>query len=238
MSIRFDAADAHWRVSPLPGLSAAQKDWLTRGGSLTAHLRALGPVAVRVTREGVALPWPDEAAALGLAPRAPVWVREVVLAVAGVPCVAAHSVTPRAASVGVWQATRRLRTRPLAELLYSDSSVARSSLVSRRVGARHPLYWLAAREIGAGIARAPHAFVARRSVFERHGAPLMVTECMLPALWECVAASAASAASAGSREERGFASREDAGHATHTAFARQREHGRPLARCRDEGQRS
>jgi chorismate--pyruvate lyase len=152
--------------------------------------------------------------------------------VAGVPCVAAHSVTPRAASVGVWQATRRLRTRPLAELLYSDSSVARSSLVSRRVGARHPLYWLAAREIGAGVARAPHAFVARRSVFERHGAPLMVTECMLPALWECVAASA------GSREERGFASREDAGHATHTAFARQREHGRPLARCRDEGQRS
>ncbi|MFM0397677.1 chorismate--pyruvate lyase family protein [Paraburkholderia phytofirmans] len=180
MSIRFDAADAHWRVAPLPGFSAAQKDWLTRGGSLTAHLRALGAVAVRVTHEGVALPWADESAALGLVPRAPVWVREVALSVDGVPFVAAHSVAPLAASAGVWQAIRRLRTRPLAELLYSDSSVARSSLVSRRLSARHALYRLAAREI-EGLP--PHALVARRSVFERHGAPLMVTECMLPALW-------------------------------------------------------
>ncbi|RZF24613.1 chorismate lyase [Paraburkholderia sp. UYCP14C] len=218
MPIRFDPADAHWRVAPLPAFSAAQKDWLTRGGSLTAHLRALGAVAVRVTREAVALPWPDEAAALAIAPRAPVWVREVVLSVDGVPFVAAHSVTPRAASVGVWQATRRLRTRPLAELLYSDSSVARSSLVSRRVGERHPLHRLAAREIGDS-ADAPHALVARRSVFERHGAPLMVTECMLPALWEHLAR------------------RTQAGHAgdaiepvpgAHVAHARIREHGRPL----------
>ncbi|MFM0240347.1 chorismate--pyruvate lyase family protein [Paraburkholderia phytofirmans] len=180
MSIRFDAADAHWRVAPLPGFTAAQKDWLTRGGSLTAHLRALGAVAVRVTHEGVALPWADESAALGLVPRAPVWVREVALSVGGVPFVAAHSVAPLAASAGVWQAIRRLRTRPLAELLYSDSSVARSSLVSRRLTARHPLYRLAANEI-EGLPS--HALVARRSVFERHGAPLMVTECMLPALW-------------------------------------------------------
>ena len=187
MPIRFDAADAHWRVAPLPGFSAVQKDWLTRGGSLTAHLRTLGAVAVRVTREAVALPWADEHAALGLAPRAPVWVREVVLSVDGVPFVAAHSVAPLAASIGVWQATRRLRTRPLAELLYSDSSVARSSLVSRRLTARHPLYRLAAVEIG-GVR--PHALVARRSVFERHGAPLMVTECMLPALWAYLASSA------------------------------------------------
>lgn len=187
MPIRFDAADAHWRVAPLPGFSAAQKDWLTRGGSLTAHLRALGVVAVRVTREAVALPWADEYAALGLVPRAPAWVREVVLSVDGVPFVAAHSVAPLAASVGVWQATRRLRTRPLAELLYSDSSVARSSLVSRRLTARHPLYRLAAGEAG-GVP--PHALVARRSVFERHGAPLMVTECMLPALWVHLASSA------------------------------------------------
>jgi chorismate--pyruvate lyase len=53
--------------------------------------------------------------------------------------------------------------------------------VSRRLTARHPLYRLAAREIHE--APPPHALVARRSVFERHGAPLMVTECMLPALW-------------------------------------------------------
>jgi chorismate--pyruvate lyase len=207
MSIRFNAADAHWRVAPLPRFSAAQKDWLTRGGSLTAHLRTLGEVAVRVTREAVALPWADELAPLGLVPRAPVWVREVVLAVDDVPFVAAHSIAPLAASVGVWQATRRLRTRPLAELLYSDSSVARSSLVSRGLTARHPLYRLAVQEIDA---TPPHALVARRSVFERHGAPLMVTECMLPALWAHLAASARTASA-------------QAPQRTHV-----REHGRPL----------
>ena len=185
MSIRFDAADAHWRVTPLPALSADQKDWLTRGGSLTAHLRTLGRVEVRVTREALAMPWSDECAALGLAPRERAWVREIVLAVDGVPLVAAHSVTPFIASRGVWQAMRRLRTRPLAELLYSDSGVARSALVSRRVGARHPLYTLAARE-GVGES-ATARFLARRSVFERAGAPLLVTECMLPALWSRLA---------------------------------------------------
>ncbi|CAN7246542.1 chorismate--pyruvate lyase family protein [Paraburkholderia terricola] len=239
MSIRFDAADAHWRVAPLAGLSADQKDWLTRGGSLTAHLRALGAVAVCVTREGVALPWADEHAALGLAPRAPVWVREVVLSVDGVPFVAAHSVAPLAASVGVWQATRRLRTRPLAELLYSDSSVARSSLVSRRLTARHPLYRLAVREVAG---RPPHALVARRSVFERQGAPLMVTECMLPALWAHLAALAASSAWSDSAElgERSAA-------VPRAAHPRVREHGRslehtaslahPAARASDERSR-
>lgn len=220
MPIRFDAADAHWRVAPLPGFSADQKDWLTRGGSLTAHLRTLGAVAVRVTHEGVALPWADEHAALGLGPRAPVWLREVVLSVDGVPFVAAHSVAPLAASVGVWQAMRRLRTRPLAELLYSDSSVARSSLVSRRLTARHPLYRLAVREIGA---KPPHGLLARRSVFQRHGAPLMVTECMLPALWAHLASLSELGEPRQSPE-----SRKSSAHALHAAHPRVREHGRPL----------
>jgi len=180
MPIRFDAADAHWRVAPLPVFSPDQKDWLTRGGSLTAHLRTLGAVAVRVTREAVDLPFDDEYAALAIAPRTPVWVREVVLSVDGKPFVAAHSIVPLAASTGVWQAMRRLRTRPLAELLYSDSSVSRSSLVSRRLTARHPLHRLALREIDEARI---HALLARRSVFERYGEPLMVTEVMLPALW-------------------------------------------------------
>ncbi|KVE39252.1 chorismate--pyruvate lyase family protein [Burkholderia sp. TSV86] len=201
--VRFDAADAHWRETPRAGASAAQKDWLTRGGSLTAHLARLGDVTVRVTREAVATPWADEHAALACAARVPVWVREVVLAVDGVPFVAAHSIAPIAASRGVWQAIRRLRTRPLAELLYSDTEVTRSPLVSRRVIARHPLFMLSVRALAgtdkrmtgtvcdragsagmaAAIVAAPHAFAARRSVFERHGAALMVTECLLPALW-------------------------------------------------------
>ncbi|AJK47345.1 chorismate--pyruvate lyase family protein [Burkholderia plantarii] len=183
--LQFGAADASWCATPRPGLAAAQKDWLTRGGSLTAHLATLGKVSVAVTRETVAAPWADEPAALGGASRTACWVREVVLSVDGEPCVAAHSLTPLGASRGVWQAIRRLRTRPLAELLYSDPQVGRSALVSRRVIAGHPLHALAARALPAGETP-PHAFVARRSVFERHRAPLMVTECMLPGLWRHV----------------------------------------------------
>ncbi len=188
--VRFDAAGAGWRVVPRPGLDAAAKDWLTRGGSLTAHLAALGDVTVRVTREAVAAPWGDEPAALGVAPRTACWVREVVLSIDGEPCVAAHSLTPLGASRGVWQATRRLRTRPLAELLYRDPQVGRSALASRRVIAGDPLFALAARALPKRAAL-PHAFLARRSVFERRHAPLMVTECMLPALWRRVAEAAA-----------------------------------------------
>ncbi|SEA55910.1 chorismate lyase [Paraburkholderia sartisoli] len=212
MSIRFDAADAHWRVAPMPGFSPDQKDWLTRGGSLTAHLATLGVVTIRVTREMVARAWDDECAALCVTSRAPVWVREVVLSIDGTPFVAAHSIAPLAASVGVWQSMRRLRNRPLAELLYSDGSVARSALVSRRLNARHPLYRLASREIEAAV---PHGLVARRSVFERHGAPLMVTECMLPALWAHLAS-----------RTRTHDARESGYDAPGRVYPR--EHGRPL----------
>jgi chorismate--pyruvate lyase len=82
---------------------------------------------------------------------------------------------------------RRLSARPLAELLYDDGAVSRSGLVSARHTARHPLFALARRELASKV---PHALLARRSVFMRHGAPLMVTECMLPALWACLAARA------------------------------------------------
>ncbi|RDU96523.1 chorismate--pyruvate lyase family protein [Trinickia dinghuensis] len=183
--LRYDAASRAWRAVQRPVSTFDQQDWLTRGGSLTAHLRALGDVRVRVTREAVDCAWPDECAALRVAPRMRVWVREVVLEVDGVPFVAAHSIAPLAASRSVWQAMRRLKTRPLAELLYADSTVARSVLVSTRLGPRHPLAVLARRQIAG---HAPHALLARRSVFVRHGAPLMVTECMLPALWAHLAA--------------------------------------------------
>ncbi|KND61835.1 Chorismate-pyruvate lyase [Candidatus Burkholderia verschuerenii] len=184
MPISTARVDRHWRIAPRPSLGAHHTDWLTRGGSLTAHLRTLGRVTVEVTREAVDRPWRDEWRALSIAPRTPVWVREVALKVDDVPFVVAHSIVPLAHSTGIWQSMRRLRTRPLAELLYSDSSVSRSVLVSRSVTARHPLHRLAARQ-----GDTKHALVARRSVFRRHGAPLMVTECMLDALWSTLAAS-------------------------------------------------
>ena len=224
--LRYDATSRAWRAAQKPATTFDQKDWLTRGGSLTAHLRALGSVRVRVTREAVDRAWADECAALRIAPRTRVWVREVVLEVDGVPFVAAHSIAPLGASRSVWHAMRRLSTRPLAELLYADSTVARSVLVSTRLAPRHPLAALARREVPG---RAPHALLARRSVFVRHGAPLMVTECMLPALWAHLDAGRVGVVRSGSgsgsphlpHDRGGRPARPDhAGHASNRASAR------------------
>jgi chorismate--pyruvate lyase len=183
----YDAARARWRVRPKALLTRAQKDWLARSGSLTRHLGKLGRVEVRVVREAVDLAWRDEAACLGLTAREPVWVREVVLSVDGVPFVAAHSVAPLPASYGVWRAMRALGTRPLAELLYADPTVSRSPLVSCLLTARAPLYRCAQAALASHDRSYAHPrLVARRSIFIRAGAPLMVTECFLPTLWSAL----------------------------------------------------
>lgn len=188
---RVDASDGRWRARPGARLTSAQKDWVSRGGALTSHLSRLGTVTVRVVREAVAAPWRDEVRTMrgsrtGVSK--PVWTREVVLSVGQVPCVAAHSITPLRESRGEWKSMRVLRTRPLAELLYRDHAVRRSRLVSRRLGGHaDPLSGLLAR---AGVAPHGAAAVARRSLFERRHAPLLITECFLPAFWTLLAAHA------------------------------------------------
>lgn len=187
-----------WTTRPGPRLTRAQREWVSCGGALTAHLSAFGSVSVRVIRESVAAPWRDESGAMQTLPDRSmastgwrsqraiprVWSRDVAISVGGTDCVLAHSVTPLRASRGPWQAMRRLRTRPLADLLYDDSRVCRSFLVSRYLPAsarRDPLHRLLK---NAGHPLAHSALVARRSVFERHGEPLLITECFLPAFWE------------------------------------------------------
>lgn len=180
VGVHYPVFDAAWRVHPPSSCSTRQKDWLTRSGSLTAHLRRLGRVEVQVRREQQEMAWADEHRALGLPRCLPVWVREVLLVVDAQPYVYARSLTPLIASRTAWQAVRRMGTRPLADLLFRDRSVMRSALASRRIIAQHPLY----RRASAAAEPPPsHALLARRSVFVRHGAPLLITECMLPALW-------------------------------------------------------
>lgn len=182
MSRRFHVAGNRWLDHPPPVLSPAQKDWLTRGGSLTRHLQAFGRVKVVVLNESVVGADGDEHGCLAVAPRHPLWSRDVMLTVDGSPMVVAHSVTRLAHSRSVWQAMRRLRTRPLADLLYHDTTVTRSILVCRALGRRHMLHRLAWQS-GAQAPLPPRLW-ARRSVFQRHGAALLVTEAFLPRFWD------------------------------------------------------
>ncbi|VFR67650.1 Chorismate--pyruvate lyase [plant metagenome] len=175
-----------WRASPAPSWTSLQHHWLLRPGALTAGLRQLGHVELRVLAEYPAGLAPDEAPGLSRAPRSAVWVREVAMAVDGIDSVVARSVTPLAASHATWQGVRRLRTRPLADMLYHDRSIARSPFQVARLTPAQAIHGVALPLAGAD-AHEPGdlpRLLARRSVFWRHGQPLMVAECFLPAFWE------------------------------------------------------
>ena len=189
MPTSYSPHHATWRNRPPPIATAVQSHWLTAPGALTNRLRQLGPVTVRVVRELSDGATQDEAGALGLPPRSPVWIREVVLSVDGHPCVAARSVTPLVDSHAGWQAIRRLRSRPLADLLYHDRTIRRSSFASAILRPAIPLHGVAqhawASSTGSSARPAtPVRFLARRSVFARAGRPLLVAEAFMPDFWQ------------------------------------------------------
>ncbi|MFY0476582.1 chorismate--pyruvate lyase family protein [Achromobacter marplatensis] len=179
---------AGWLAIAPPVLPPAVRHWLFRPGALTAGLRQVGQVRLRVLAEyadGAPL---DEARAMGIAPGTPVWIREVLMSVNGVDSVPARSLTPLGASHGAWQGMRRLLTRPLADMLYHDSTVIRSPFACRRLASPVPFHATARGVLPPEQRDRDAARIwARRSVFWRQGQPLLVAECFLPGFWELIA---------------------------------------------------
>jgi len=177
-----------WSLTPKPSFSSIQKRWLTRAGPLTQALRMLGTLQLRVLDEYSAGACQDEAYRLNIAARRPVWVREVVMSISGMECVAARSVTLLSASHGVWQGMRRLRSRPLADILYDDVAIIRSSFEVARLSKQTALYRTvqAFQTEAQSLNQPDSALLARRSVFLRKGTPLLVAECFLPEFWSLV----------------------------------------------------
>ena len=172
-----------WRTTLPPSLPPDHKHWLLRPGALTAGLRQLGTVTLRVLDEypqGIPL---DEARAMALTPSSPVWVREILMSVDGIDSVTARSLTPLNASHGVWQGIRRLRTRPLADMLYHDRTIQRSVFACRKLASPVPFHRSA---LAIQSPNDPGPLWARRSVFWRYRQPLLVAECFLPAFWKIV----------------------------------------------------
>lgn len=114
----------------------------------------------------------DECAALGLAPGAQGWVREVYLRGHGQPWVFARSVASRAALERGGLDLETLGSRSLGELLFCDQAFVRHPIEV----CRYPQAWLPA--------EAAHSRLwGRRSRFERDGLDLLVAEVFLPTLW-------------------------------------------------------
>ena len=175
--------DQRWRRTPPPALSQTQKDWLMRPGALTSALRQVGKLELRVLTEKVRSLPREDSRLVGLPAGQPVWVREIAMRLNGVDCIVARSLTPLRASHGVWQGVRRLRTRPLADMLYHDVSIQRSDFEVTRLARRSALFQTVRHNLSIPVAL---SLLARRSVFWRHGQALLVSEAFLPAFWEYV----------------------------------------------------
>src|SRR5690606_2336528 len=180
---------SNWLAAPSPSFSHQQKYWLFRPGALTAGLRKLGKVQLRVIREHADGLHPAEAWMLQRPPRQAIWVREIIMSIDGVNSVFARSFTPLQASHGLWQGMRRLRTRPLADMLYHDPQITRSRFFACRLTDQQPLYRSARLFFGAACPPATK-ILARCSVFWRLGQPLLVAECFLPEFWQLAARAA------------------------------------------------
>lgn len=125
---------------------------------------------------------------LARAPREAIWVREIIMRIDGTDAVFARSFTPLHASHGRWQRMRRLRTRPLADMLYNNPEITRSSFSVARLRRQMPLYFAAEHILGADCPRA-NRILARCSTFWRAGEPLLVAEGFLPGFWPLAARS-------------------------------------------------
>ena len=138
--------------------SAQALSWLTERASLTARLRRQWPdLAVELQGEAQERPWSCELERLGLPADSLAWVRRVTLHQAGQALVQARTVIPAWSQTNPWQEIERLGRRPLGELLFQQTDLERSDFDY----ARSPAGW------------------ARRCVFRRQGAPLLLTECFL-----------------------------------------------------------
>jgi len=153
--------------------------WLQAAGSLSARLAATGQTfQVQVVAQGRQPLTLDEARALGLGWRRIGYAREVLLRVDDQPMVFARSVTTHTASVGAWRSLRGLGSRPLADVLFRRSGILRTPLAYRQLKPQYSLqrHVAGAWQSATGMPLVRQPLSARRSVFTRHGAALLVME--------------------------------------------------------------
>lgn len=169
-----------WKQRPFQaGAPARLRPWLTDDGSLTARLQArCGRLRVRVLRSGMARPFDDERALVGLPRGRLAWVREVLLLADDEPVVFAHTVLAPRQLRGPWRMAAGMGGRPLGAALFADPTIVRGALRSARLTAAHPLHRRAAAALGDTLP----TLWARRSRFLHGGRALLVTEVFLPGL--------------------------------------------------------
>jgi chorismate--pyruvate lyase len=184
-------APLRWLAEPeLPQLCTDSNvtRWLQERGSLTARLRhQWGDVAVHLLDECLACPLPHESVRLRLSPSTLAWVRCVLLVCQNQPRVYARTVIPDWSALNPWAEVQQLGRQPLGELLFRLPKLERSGFEWSQGGS-----WLHAdRWAGQANTSAKPEPLARRCVFVREQAPLLLTEVFLGLPLATTAATAA-----------------------------------------------
>ncbi len=170
--------DTLWHPQPVCG-DARLRRWLLDRGSLTRRIQLrCESFRLDMLSQGIAAVHRDEHAAIGLRRGARCVVREVSLNCGHLPLVFAHSVVAPRALRGAWRMLSGLGTRPLGAALFADPRIRRYPLRYYSLNRRHALHKRACRLLD----ESPALLWARRSLFVRRGAPLLVTEVFLPAI--------------------------------------------------------
>lgn len=169
-----------WSTEVETSLSEVEKYWLNRPGALTSGLRQVGEFSIEVLNEYVAYIKEDEAYPLNLNVNQIVWVREILMSLNAQKAVFARSITELTASRAAWRGIRALNTRPLADILYNDPEISRSSFESTKLNSE-----LSLQHALAQYPALPQGeLLARRSTFFQNNEGLTVNEVFLPGFWQ------------------------------------------------------
>ena len=168
--------DSHWRPLEQLVMPPLVRHWMSDPDSLTLRLKRHGQFQVVPGFHAMAVPQLEERQLLGLPARRAALIREVTLMLDGLPVVAARSILPVASLRGANRSLGHMGSRSLGLELYKRPLCLRDQVWARLAspGHGHPVCW------------------GRQSRFIKRGAPLLVAEYFLPALWEKVAAASAS----------------------------------------------
>ena len=165
-------ADNLWRPLEQLVLPPVIRDWMADPDSLTLRLKRHGHFRVQPGYHAIARPRFDEQRLLGLSPRRAALIREVTLLLDDTPVVAARSVLPLSSLHGANRSLGHMGSRSLGLELYKRPVCQRDQVWAR---------------LGVPAPDLPVCW-GRQSRFIKRGAPLLVAEYFLPALWEKVQA--------------------------------------------------
>ena len=164
----------HWQ--PLGALypPASVMSWLADSGSLTRRLQRYGHFQVMPQYQEIATPRAEESYLLGSEIRERSLIREVLLCLDGTPVVFARSILPLASLTGANRVLGHMAKRSLGAELFKAPKATREQV------------WGAQLLLPASLSHLHHNELCwgRQSRFSKRGAPLLVSEIFLPALWQ------------------------------------------------------